>query len=55
MRLFAICKFNDIATCPDNKVLHDNGGITVAISFKSDPAQLFMQNHEIMIKIVPNI
>lgn len=33
MRLFAVCKFDDIPTCPDNKVLHDNGGITVAISF----------------------
>lgn len=30
--MFAVCKFNDIATCPDNKVLLDNG-ITVAISF----------------------
>lgn len=31
--MFAVCKFNDIATCPDNKVLLDNGGITMAISF----------------------
>lgn len=31
--MFAVCKFNDIATCPDNKVLLDKGGITVAISF----------------------
>lgn len=34
MRLFAVCKFDDIPTCPDNKVLHDNGGITWLLAFK---------------------
>lgn len=31
--MFVVCKFNDIVICFDNKVLFDNGGIVVVISF----------------------